>query len=235
MGIDKLATLQNPKSIVAEAFRNLRTNIEYSNIDNEIKTIIITSSTAEEGKTSIACNLAVSIAYTGKKVLILDCDLRRPNIHKKMNIFNFEGLTNVLIGEVVFDNVVQKSDEIPNLHMLTSGPIPPNPSELLASKQMEKFLDDLKDKYDMIVIDSPPVGVVTDAAILSTKADGVILVVAAGKTKIEVAKRSKGILENINANILGVVLNKVNIKNNAYYKYGYYEYYGEQDKKRKRR
>lgn len=229
---DELITIQDPKSIAAEAYRTLRTNIQYSNIDESIKTLVLTSSLSDEGKTVVSTNLAVSIAYTGKKVLIIDCDLRKPNIHKKLGIFNFEGLTNVLIGETSFNDVVQKSEEVPTLHMLTSGPIPPNPSELLGSKKMQTFLSILKDQYDMIILDSPPVGVVTDAAILSTKADGVLLVTSYGKTEIEVAKRSKELLENVNANIIGVILNKVDIKSRAYYKYGYYKYYGEQGGKR---
>lgn len=228
MKTEGLITIKNPKSVVSEAFRNLRTNIQYSNIDDKIRSIVITSSTVGEGKTVVSSNLAVSIAFTGKKVLILDCDLRKPNIHKKMGILNLKGLTNVLIGEDSFEDVVQRSEEIPELHILTSGPIPPNPSELLGSKKMEELLNNLEDKYDMIVIDSPPIGIVTDAAILSTIADGVLLVTAAGKTEIDTAKRSKELLENVNANIIGVVLNKVSMKNRSYYKYGYYKYDEEQ-------
>ncbi len=224
---NELITLKNPKSIISEAFRTLRTNIQYSNIDKSIKTIVITSSMSEEGKTLIATNLAVSIAYTGKKVLIIDCDLRKPNIHKKLGLNNFKGLTNVLIGETSFEEVLNKHKDIPTLDMLTSGPIPPNPSELLGSKKMEEFLRALKDEYDMIILDSPPVGIVTDAAILSTKVDGVLLAINAGKTETEAAKRSKELLENVNANIVGVVLNKVDMKNKSYNKYGYSKYYGD--------
>lgn len=227
MKIDKLITLKNPKSVVSESFRTLRTNIQYSNIDNEIKTIIVTSASSDEGKSSVVSNLAVSVAYTGKKVLVIDCDLRKPTIHKLMEISNLKGLTNVLIGEMELEEIVHKSGELETLYILTSGPIPPNPSELLGSRTMENFLNSLKSEYDMIIIDSPPVGLVTDAAVLSTKADGVLLVVAAAEVEIEEIKRAQELLEKVNANILGVVLNKVDIKSKYYYKYGYYQYYGE--------
>ena len=224
---NELITLKNPKSVISEAFRTLRTNIQYSNIDNSIKTILVTSSMSEEGKTVVAANLAVSIAYTGKKVLIIDCDLRKPTLHKKLGIYNFKGLTNVLIGEIAFEEVIDKHNDIPTLDILTSGPIPPNPSELLGSMKMEEFLSNLKNEYDIIILDSPPVGIVTDAAILSTKTEGVLLVVNSGKTETDAVKRSKELLENVNANIIGVVLNKVDMKNKAYSKYGYSKYYGE--------
>lgn len=227
MKMDKLITLKDPKSVVSESFRTLRTNIQYSNIDEEIKTMIVTSSTPAEGKSTVAANLGVSIAYTGKRVLIIDCDLRKPTMHKKFDISNIKGLTNVLIGENQFKSVIHFTEDLENLHVLTSGPVPPNPSELLGSRRMEEFLKDLKTQYDIVIIDSPPVGIVTDAAILSTKVDGVLLVTAAGKTEVDTIKRSKELLENVRANIIGVILNKVDIKSRTYYKYGYYKYYGE--------
>lgn len=230
METDKLITLKNPKSLISESFRTLRTNIQYSNIDDEIKILLITSSTPGEGKSTIVANLAISVGYTGKRVLIIDCDLRKPTIHKKIGISNLKGLTNVLIGETKLNEVIHRNGELDALHILTSGPIPPNPSELLGSNKMEDFLESLKDEYDMVIIDSPPVGLVTDAAILSTKVDGVLLVTAAGKTEIEVIKRSQGLLEKVKANIIGVILNKVDIKGKSYYKYGYHEYYGESEK-----
>ncbi len=227
METDKLITLKNPKSVISESFRTLRTNIQYSNIDDEIKSLLITSSVPEEGKSTIAANLAISTGYTGKRILIIDCDLRKPTMHKKFGISNLKGLTNALIGETQLKEVIYRGGELETLHILTSGPIPPNPSELLGSKKMQDLLGSLKDEYDMVIIDSPPVGLVTDAAILSTKVDGVLLVTAAGKTEIEVIKRSQGLLEKVKANIIGVILNKVDIKGKSYYKYGYHEYYGE--------
>ena len=222
---DELITIQDPKSIAAEAYRTLRTNIQYSNIDDDIKTIVVTSALPEEGKTTVIANLAISIAYTGKKVLVVDCDLRKPRLHKKFGLSNMKGFTNVLIGDSQFKSTLHFIENMENLHVLTSGPIPPNPSELLGTKRMETLLESFRDQYDTVIIDAPPVGVVTDAAILATKVDGLIFVTAAGQTDVDTIKRSKELLENVKANILGVVLNKVDVQSRDYYKYGYYKYY----------
>lgn len=238
----KLITQSNPKSPVSEAFRTLRTNLQFSSIDKEIKVIVVTSSTPGEGKTTVSANLATSIAMGNKKVLLVDCDLRKPKVHQTFGITNVEGLTNILMGEKrLIDVEFRGSDESATLSVLASGPIPPNPAELLSSKRMIDFLDDVRFEYDMVILDSPPIGLVTDSAILSTKADGTILVVAAGKTDIEATKRSKGLLDKVNANVIGVVLNKIPIKGRGSYKYSYYQYdtyYGEDEsltKRKKRR
>ena len=231
MGSKNLITQTNPKSPISEAFRTLRTNIQFSSIDKEIRTIVFTSSTPKEGKTTVAANLASSIAMGDKRVLIIDCDLRRPNLHKLYEIPNFEGLTNVLMGERTLDEVLHYGmKESNSLSILTSGPLPPNPSELLSSIKMRKFLENVKLEYDMIILDSPPVGLVTDSAVLSTIVDGTILVIESGKTEIEAAQRAKELLDKVNANILGVVLNKIPMGNRGSYKYSYYQYndyYGE--------
>ena len=147
---DELITIQDPKSIAAEAYRTLRTNIQYSNIDDDIKTIVVTSALPEEGKTTVIANLAISIAYTGKRVLVVDCDLRKPTIHRKFGLSNLKGFTNVLIGDSQFRSTLHFIEDVENLHVLTSGPIPPNPSELLGTKRMESLLESFRDQYDMV-------------------------------------------------------------------------------------
>lgn len=222
----KIMTLKDPKSPVSEAFRTLRTNIQFSNIDKDVKVIMVTSSTPGEGKSTVISNLGNTMAGTDKKVLIIDCDLRKPVLHKRFKLSNMEGLTNVLMGDKVLSEVIQECEEAENLNILTSGPIPPNPAELLGSKKMKEFIKMAKEKFDIVIIDTPPVGLVTDAAVLSTRVDGVLLVTAAEQTDIEVIRRGKGALERVNANIIGIVLNKVPLTSRTYYKYGYYQYYG---------
>ena len=238
----KIFSIENPKSVVSEAFRTLRTNIQYSNIDKKIKTIVVTSSKTREGKSTVSANLAYSIAESGKRVLIIDCDLRKPVVHKILKISNTAGLTNVLIGESKLSEVLQVLNGKDNMHILCSGPIPPNPAELLGSNRMKDLLEFVKESYDMIILDSPPIGLVTDSAIISTLADGTILVIDTGETEIDVAIHAKELLDKVNARIIGVVLNKIPIKGNKYYNYSYYqynEYYGEEEevkgRKRKRR
>ncbi len=234
-----LITQRNPKSPISEAFRTLRTNIQFSSIDKEIKTIVFTSSTPKEGKTTVAANLAASIAMGEKRVLIVDCDLRRPRLHKVYQIPNIEGLTNVLMGEKRLDEVEYRGrEESKTLSILTSGPLPPNPSELLSSIKMKDFLEDVRSKFDMVILDSPPVGLVTDSAILSTIVDGTILVIEAGKTEVEAAQRAKELLDKVNANIIGTVINKIPLNSRGAYKYSYYQYnsyYGEDGPRIKKR
>lgn len=234
----KLISLTNPKSPVTEAFRTLRTNIQFSSIDKEIKTIIVTSSSPTEGKSTIAANLASIVAQSDKKVLLIDCDFRKPRVHKNFGISNLQGVTNVLMGDSLLSDVIYKYDSLDNFHIITSGPIPPNPAELLGSKRMKNLLQSIKEEYDMIILDTPPVGLVTDSAVLSTIADGLIYVTAVGQTDIEVIKTAKELLDKVNANIIGVVLNKIPVEGKSYYKYHYYQYYdyyGDDNKGKKKR
>lgn len=212
----------DPKSPVAEAYRTLRTNIEFSSIDKKLRTIVITSSGAGEGKSTTSINLAFAFVQSGKKVLLLDADLRRPMLHKKFEITNQWGLSTVLIGEKILKDCTQI---IEGLEILSSGPIPPNPSEMLGSTKMKSLLDNLKEHYDYIIIDSPPVGFVTDSALLAASADGTILTVAVEETEKKAASYAKLQLSRVNANILGVVLTKIPQKNSGYYKYHYSSYY----------
>lgn len=224
---------KEPKSIAAEAYRTLRTNIQYSSFDKDIKTILVTSSGPSEGKSTTTGNLALTMAQSDKKVLIVDCDLRKPTVHKKFSISNEKGLSNYLIGEVGLDDVIVKHSE--NLYLLTSGIIPPNPAEMLSSKKMKEFLDLMKEKFDTVIIDSPPVLAVTDAQILSTEVEGVLLVAASGQTEKEALIRAKELLLKVKANILGVILTKVPQDSGKSYGYTYYYYYGDGDDNHKKR
>ena len=210
---------KKPKSIAAESYRTLRTNIQYSSFDKEIQVIVITSSEPGEGKSTTAGNLALSLSQDGKKVILIDSDLRKPSIHKNFKITNILGLSDVLIGKEDINNVVSKYNN--NLLILTSGKIPPNPSEMLASNSMTKLIEVLKETFDYIILDTPPVQAVTDSQILSAKADGTILVVKAQKTKRDSVKNAVALLNKVNANILGTVLNGLEeSRNNYYYYYG---------------
>lgn len=220
----ELIVYKNPKSPISEAFRTLRTNIQFSNIDADIKSIVVTSSGPGEGKSTIISNLAITMSQADKKVLLIDADLRKPRIHKIFSLFNNNGLTTVLS-----ENLDYKEAKIPTgigiLDILTSGPVPPNPAELLGSIRMKNFIEKIEEDYDMVLIDAPPIGLVTDAAVLSTECDGVILVCAAGQAIIDAVKNGKELLQRVNANILGVVMNKIPLNEGGYYKYHYYNYY----------
>ena len=220
--MNRIISITKPKSPISEAYRGIRTSIEFSNLDKELKVINVTSSTQNEGKSTVMANLAVSFANLDKKVLIMEGDLRNPSIHRMFNISNINGLTDILLGNKSFTESVYCTD-VKNLHVLTCGPIPPNPSEMLSSKRIREFVESVRDYYDYIFIDAPPIGIVTDAGIISTYTDGCIFVVGSGEADIEMAKVSKERLEKVGANILGVVLNKFEASGaNGYYNY-YYE------------
>ncbi|MDP4179691.1 MAG: polysaccharide biosynthesis tyrosine autokinase [Bacillota bacterium] len=221
--LKNLITTNNPKAAASEAFRELRTNLQYKSVDKDMKVLIVTSPSLGDGKTVTTVNMAITLAQSGKKVLVIDADLRKPKVHSYFGLKNNEGLTNILANdkEIKKINVLQK-EGIANLYILTSGPIPPNPSEILSSSKMKMIVEQLKADYDIIFIDTPPVGQVTDAAILSTIADGSIIVLASGQTRIEMAKRAKKALESINASIIGTVLTKIDNRS-AYYQYYRYE------------
>ena len=208
---------KQPKSIPAESYRTLRTNIQYSSFDKEIEKILVTSSEPGEGKSTTAGNLALAFSQDEKKVLLMDCDLRKPSIHKKFRISNNIGLSDVVIDSSKFSKAVIHHTEY--LDVLPSGKIPPNPSELLGSKAMENLLNELQKHYDLIILDTPPLHAVTDAQILSTKVDGVVLVVRAERTKKDSVASGKASLEKVNANILGVVLNGGERSSGKYYYY----------------
>ena len=208
---------KQPKSVAAEAYRVLRTNIQYSSFDKEIKKILVTSSEPGEGKSTTAGNLALAYSQDEKKTLIIDCDLRKPSLHKKFRISNNVGLSDVVLdNSKISKSIVKYTD---NLHILPSGKVPPNPSEMLGSKSMERLLNELSEIYDVVILDTPPVHAVTDAQILSTKVDGTILVVRAEKTKKESVIDGKKALEKVGANILGTVFNGGESSKGKYYYY----------------
>lgn len=223
MSKNRLVVLEDPKSPVAEAYRIARTNIQFAAVDTELTTLLITSSGPEEGKSTTAANLGIAFAQSGKRVIIVDADLRKPTQHKVWETDNALGLTNLLLGGMEITTAL-KTSPMKNLHVVTTGPIPPNPAELLGSQRMTNLLKSIRDYADVIIIDSPPVIAVTDAALLAPQVDGVVLVVASGQAKIEAAQRARQMLLNGKAKILGTILNMVEEDSQDYY---YYYYYGE--------
>ena len=207
----------NQKSIAAESYRTLRTNIQYSSFDNPVKSIVVTSSEPGEGKSTTSANLALSFALDNKKVILIDCDLRKPVVHKEFGISNSKGLTEFLLGKEEFSKVVHKHKS--GLHILPSGLIPPNPAEMLASRAMEHLLAQLEERYDYIIIDTPPVNAVADSKILSIKVDGTILVVKYGYTKKDVVLEAVKGLKAVKANIIGTVFNGEESHKSKYYYY----------------
>ncbi len=206
VGAEKLVTLGDPKSPAAEAYRTLRTNIQFSSLDNPPRTLLVTSAGVEEGKSVALCNLAVTFAQAGTRVIVADCDLRRPAVHEIFDLANDKGLSTALLSETAEALPIQQT-AIPNLQVLTAGPVPPNPVDLVGSQKINRMIDSLAASADLVLFDAPPVALVADAAVLAAKVDGVILVVSAGKTRRDTAAGAKAALEKANARILGVVLN----------------------------
>lgn len=207
-----------PKSIDAEAYRSLRSNIEYSSFDDEYRAIVVTSSVPGEGKSTTSGNLALSLAQSGNKVLLVDCDMRKPSIHKKFKISNISGTAELLLRKESFEDVANCYNE--NLTIITAGKIPPNPSEMLSSRAMTAFIKEMKKEFKYIILDTPPLQAVTDAQVLSTKADGVLLVVRAGSTKRDAVLNSVDLIKKVKGKVIGMVLNGVENKKNSYYYYG---------------
>nr|WP_234943573.1 CpsD/CapB family tyrosine-protein kinase [Priestia megaterium] len=214
-----LISLTNSKSSIAEQFRTVRTSIQFSSVDTDLHSVVVTSPNPGEGKSTIAANLAVVFAQQGKRVLLIDSDLRKPTVHYTFHIENHIGLTNILTRQATLEKAVKTTTQ-ENLWVLTSGPIPPNPSELLGSKGMNALLEKAKDEFDLIILDSPPVLVVTDAQVLSNLTDGTVLVISSENTRIDSARKTKELLEGAKAKILGVVLNNKKEQDHPYYYYG---------------
>jgi capsular exopolysaccharide synthesis family protein len=222
-----LITDVNPRSPISEAYRILRTNVDFSMIDNELRSLMVTSAGPGEGKTTTVANLAITYAQTGKKVVVIDADMRKPTMHHCFSISNRVGLSNILTGQVKLEEGLKES-HINGLFVIPSGTIPPNPSEILGSKRMEALLDELKEKYDLIIFDTPPALVVADAQITASLCDGVVLVIDSGKVKREHALKMKANFDLLNAKVLGVVLNNKD-RHDAESYYYYYYYYGNRD------
>jgi len=229
-----LVTAHSPKSTASESFRGIRSGILFSSADTAPQVILVTSAGPSEGKTVCATNLSVTMAQSGSRVLLLDCDMRRPRVHKFFEIGRDTGVSSILVGSAELNDAVIHTD-IENLDILPSGPIPPNPSEILGSKKMKSFVEGLRNDYTRIVIDSPPVTAVTDSVVLAQRSDGVVLVISAGQTPRQVVQNGLAQLTAVNAPILGAVLNGIKTGRDSYYYYQYYYYYyGDDGQKRKK-
>jgi capsular exopolysaccharide synthesis family protein len=216
------------KAPESEAYRTLRTNIQFSSVDKPVKSLLVTSSSPGEGKSTTTANLAVVLAQTGQTVIVVDTDLRRPVLHKVFEVPNNTGLTTaILAGDADHVEAQLQPTEIDNLRVLTSGPIPPNPSELLGSQRMGALVQALATLADIVIFDSPPVLAVTDAAVLARQVDGVLLVADAGRTKEHALAAAAGELQKTGGNLLGVALNRLDSRRG--YNYYYYYYYTEDE------
>lgn len=221
-----LVASADPKSVASEAYRTLRTNIQFSSLDHPVRTLAVTSSGPGEGKSTIVANLAVVIAQAGHKCILVDCDLRKPVQHNIWGVSSRRGLTSAVLGKAPLEEVLFETP-VPGLSIIPSGPKPPNPAELLSSQAMERVMAELKERADWVIYDTPPSVAVTDAAILGRKVDGCLLVVNANAVPRDVALRAKENLLAAKANLLGVVLNRVQFGSG----YGYYYYYYRDDEK----
>lgn len=222
---DVLITAQKPRDPISEAYRVMRTNLSFSAVDGELRSIMVTSSSPGEGKSTTAGNLAVVMAQTGKTVIVVDSDLRRPTQHKVFGVPNNLGLTTAILDSSTPIEQQLQETRIPGVRVMTSGPIPPNPAELLNSQRMSHLIETLKDEADVILFDTPPVLTVTDAAILSPQMDGCIVVVHTGETRRDTFVQAVERLQKTGGTIFGVVLNRLNPSRSGYYYYQYYNTY----------
>lgn len=219
----KLITHLYPKSTISEQYRMIRSNIMFSGVDNEINKLVVTSAAPSAGKSTTAANIAVAYAQAGKNVLLIDGDLRKPTVHYTFETKNVFGLSNLITDQINLEQAVQNT-KVENLSIMTSGPIPPNPSELLSSQKFKDLIQSFEQYFDMIIIDTPPVLAVTDAVIMSTVVDGTIIVTNVETNNKHHLLKAKEVLEKSDVNILGVVLN--NVEKSGKDDYYYYEYYG---------
>ena len=217
--LNELITVSEPRSPISEAYRTLRTNLDFASLDQALKTLVVTSAGVGEGKSTTLANLAVVSAQAGRTVILVDADLRRPTLHQVFDLDNETGLTTAMMDEAALASPPLRATGIDGLSVLTSGPLPPNPADLLGSRRMDQVIAALAELADQVFFDTPPVVAVTDAAVLATKVDGVLLVISAGKTRREYARTAVQRLEQINARLVGTVL--TNVQMGAGFK-GYY-------------
>lgn len=233
----EMIALHKPKSHTSEAYKGLRTSVLFSFPDHDPKALLITSASPSEGKTITSTNLAITMAQGGSRVVMIDCDMRKPRLHRLLNMKNEKGISNLLIGQCPIEDVLQNGP-VDNLKIITCGHRPPNPSELLVSDNLKNILTELKKRFDHIIIDSPPLVAVTDSVIISRIVDGVILVIHGGVTSREVIKRGYDLLKNVNAPMLGGIINNIDLGKRSYYyyyQYYYYQYYGDGETKTHKR
>jgi succinoglycan biosynthesis transport protein ExoP len=230
-------TVSEPRSPVAEAFRSLRTNIQFASVDRPLHTLLVTSPSPEDGKSTISSNLAVILAQNGRKVILLEADLRRPRVHTMMNLPNRVGTSALFVDQEVNLNGQLQGTDVPDLYVITSGSLPPNPAELLGSEKMAVILKKVSESADLVILDSPPILAVTDSSVLAPRVDGVLIVMQPGKTKLAAGKQAIDQLKRVGANVIGVVLNNVEISRSGYkyayyqgYYYNYHKYYSDSDK-----
>ncbi|OQY52334.1 MAG: hypothetical protein B6245_23740 [Desulfobacteraceae bacterium 4572_88] len=221
----ELIALHSPKAAASESFRGIRTSILFSSAKPGSQVILVTSAMPSEGKTLCSANIAIAMAQAGSRVLLLDCDMRCPTIHKTFQIGRHVGLSSVMFGRSKLKDAIIPT-QIPNLDVIPCGPIPPNPSEILGSKKMRSLIDELRRKYTKIIIDSSPISAVTDSIVLTQISDSIVLVIRASSTPRQLVKNTVDQLKNINAYILGSVLNAVKPRGNSYYHYQYNYQYG---------
>lgn len=225
-------THYDSRSPVSEAYRAIRTNLQFAGAGKQLKTLVFTSAVPGEGKSTTVANLAIVMGQDDKHILLIDCDMRKPVVHRRFGLLN-RGLSNCFAEDLPLKEVIQ-ADVFPNLDVVTSGPVPPNPAELLGSKKMKDLLQEAAETYDYVFLDMPPVLAVTDAALMSSRVDGTVIILGSGDIGPDEGKQAKELLEKVHANILGVILNKVP----QHHKSGYYYYYyydENHNKKRKRR
>jgi capsular exopolysaccharide synthesis family protein len=219
--------IDHPNSTLAECVRIIRTNLLFMTPERELRGMMVTSAGPREGKTCTCVNIGATMAMSGSKTLLVDSDLRRPRLHKIFGFTNERGLTNLIMdADVKVEDMAIKS-EVERLDILCSGPLPPNPSEILHTQGFKRTLAYLLEEYDRVIFDSPPVGAVTDAQILGQQVDGAVLVVRAGETSREMLKKAKGLLDNVNVRVLGALLNNLDVSRKGYGQY-YYQYYSQQ-------
>ena len=226
--VSELVVEKYPKAIVSENIKSLRTNLQFTAIDKNLKTVLVTSTAASEGKSFVSANLAISFAQTDKKVLLVDCDLRKGRVHRLFDIPNTDGLSNLLTDDLDKIEHYIHHTSVANLDVITCGTYPPNPSELLASRKMKKLLTSLRHRYDIIIFDGAPIGGLTDSVILANLMDETLIVVKDGNTSRNDLSAAKGELDKVGAKIAGVVFNMVNRRSSKYYNY----YYGDESKKK---
>ncbi|TCI77901.1 polysaccharide biosynthesis tyrosine autokinase [Exiguobacterium sp. SH0S1] len=213
-----LITLANPKSPISEQYRTIRTNLEFTSIGQKLQMINVTSASTGEGKSTTAANLAVVYAQLGKRVLLIDCDLRKPTAQFTFNLSSQAGLSTILVGRILLERAIQKTG-VERLSLLTAGPIPPNPTELIASDQMVELLDEVRRQYDIVILDAPPMMQVADARLLAKIADGTILVIGCENSERQLVVKAKEQLERTGTHMLGLVLNKRKSRRHKYYAY----------------
>lgn len=216
-----IISMINPKSIVAEQFRMVRTNLEFSIVDKDLKSFLVTSLAPSAGKSTISTNLAATFATQGKRVLLVDTDMRKPTIHKILKMRNNEGLSTLITSkEAIIFEYIEKT-EFENMYVLTSGATPPNPAELISSKRMEQLIEEMEQAFDLVIFDTPPVLAVADSQIMAGKVDGTLFVLRKGVDTKEQIQSANERMQSVNANVLGAIYNRIEPSDDAYY---YYEY-----------